>query len=46
MCFLTSRFANICAQIKQIMSNIQPLDVGGRDSETQLQVDANFNQIT
>ena len=49
MCVYTSRFANICAQIKHIyiyISNFQPLEVVGRGSETQLQVGENLNKVT
>ena len=41
----TSRFVNIFDQIKQ-MSNIQPLEVVGRGSETQLQVGEHSNKLT
>ena len=44
MSFQTSRFANVRSQIKQIiMGNCHPLEVVGRGSETQLQVDENLN---
>ena len=38
----------MCAQIKQIgpFSNLQPLEVVGRGSETQLQVADNLNKLT
>ena len=43
----TLRFANICAQIKQIiMSSFQPLEVVGSGSEPQLQVVENLNKLT
>ena len=42
--FKTSRFANICAQIKK-KSNFQPLEVVGRGSETQLQEAENLNKL-
>ena len=37
MCVLTSRFANVWSQLKQ-MSNFHPLEVVGRGSGTQLEV--------
>ena len=43
MCLHTSRFANVCSQIKL---NFHPLEVVGRGSETQLQVGEKFNSIT
>ena len=46
MCVSTSRFANTLAQIKQKMSNFQPLEVVGRGSEAQLQVGGNLNKLT
>ena len=46
MCVLASRFVNICAQIKQNNKrNVQPLEVVGRGSETQLQVAENLNKL-
>ena len=38
---VSSRFANVWSQIKQIMCNFQPLEAGGRGSEIQLQVGEN-----
>ena len=40
---LTSRFANVCYQIKE--SNFHPLEVVNRGSETQLQVGETLNLI-
>ena len=41
----TSTFANASFQIKRIMSNFHPLEVVDRGSESQFQVDENFNQM-
>ena len=41
-----SRFVNVWSQIKQIMSNVQPLEVVDRGSETQPQVVENSNKLT
>ena len=41
---MTSIFANICAQIKHIMSKCQPLE--DRGSETQPQVVVHLNKLS
>ena len=38
ICVRTQTFANVWSQIRQNMSDFQPLEVVGRGNETQLQV--------
>ena len=40
------RICNFLSNIKQILSNFQPLDVLDRGSRTQPQVVENFNKLT